>query len=1454
MKKRLLSAVLALAMVLTLIPATVVPAFAVTYKAPGTALPSAVTKSTAADGTETKFYNKTTNAAGVVTINTVTVTRFASGADGTGREFGKWYWLDNSNTQEQQYNEITSGFIAGNNGSGLWYPDINDFTTATKITYNGVANTDAKKLRSATLTLLGSTDLDMSSGVWADTTLNVDIAGNGTLTLAENATNVTVTSKFVYGGTPTGTVAAITRNHGAYATTAPSNAALTLNATNVNVGAISLTGRANTVTLTNCVAGSITMDGTTVTARTTAGVETTSYLAQRLSTTGSQVGAVTIKGDGSTVGLASTIGGGAVSVTGNRGTLTISGASNVGAVTAASRAANNSDTANGSIPTITVSGGTVASISTAAEVGPGSASITLNRSTGNTNVGNVAVKKGAVSVAANVTVGSITVPEGSVTIAGNTAATAAIGTGATTGTLNLGSAGATTLSISGYGNDIAGITLTSGKGANLDIRSWPTGRNNDFGTLALENYAKKQIVGGTFDLNGSALPFGITQAGWISTANLLYQAKVNGKAALYNKDELGQAIDDVNGNLTDLTTDGPAATAGNIRVIGQDTTSSLTLMYGTGVLARIQFSAATPMILPSRLSSKNIVTWMLVNSTTDQVVKSFTSGQSYNIPAGTTVVNATDVSEDISKITGIASATSTTDVTGANIRATLSGNTISLSGAVGEGSGGLSSIMLNLTTDVIDTATGAPVVLTNVPVDFNPSTKATQFNDFWQGENGAITKNGQLILSNGTVYTVNGSGLAVSASNLKLAGGTYDIAVTVGGRMSSWQQPAKDELIDLLNGGSASFDINGNRAMLEAINAAQATITSTTTVTNWISTARNNVWTRGVADSTTSTGYKANMTPHSGTYANAANDNADKVAIETAFVEAYLVPYLQVNITDYDESGTLTATLTPYYRVDVSAASYNPNVAYTVQPGRALSALTGDMSTPVIVTFNLPSTFDSNYMHQDGKYVYAGSSGVWNINHAGTTGLGTIQINGLNGLIELKNPNSSGVLGAAMYYDSLQAAVDDTVPEVTATGNTTPTYSTIAIQSGFDGSGAFTMTGLARTIKVSAQGNKEVSCTSSYVDKTDLNGIDFLFQLKRDAAAVTGNVDIVVGTASNGTAAASVSKGAAGQAVTITTYPTTGYVVDTVTAKTNANANVTVTASGTNQYTFTVPAGATSVTVTPTFKVGDNKASFAVNSSSQGTAAAITGTADGRAQQGTTVPVTVSPNSGYRTVGLTARGNNGSTASVTRTGTNSFNVTVPVGATTVTVTPSFDINTGTPFADVLSNHWASSSITWAYNNKYIEGTGTYSYSPSSYMTLGEVVAMLYKAAGSPPVSGMRNPYTNLTSTSHWAYDAIIWAANQGLISSSTGTINPWGYATRAEIVEILYRRAGSPPVSGTSGFADVASNASYSKAVTWARQKGLTNGYGGNTYFRPGYAVSRAEMAAFLQRAFSNVG
>lgn len=1445
MKKRLLSAALAFALVLTLIPATVVPAFAATTT--GTdQLPSAVPTYTNSAGQTVYRYNTTTGV-------TVTVSQYLGQGPADGRTYGEWYWLDNqSDPQNPVYHRVTSGIVMGTAQnetvtSGQWWADLEAFTNPSSLT-----SPSGKTLRSTNFTILGTDNIAMTTGTWASNSLQVFFAGAGQFTPPSTITNLTVNTTNVTPSTK-GTLNGLTAiNRAAMpAPGQPTPSGVTLNATNVTIPSISLTGRTNSVTLTNCaVTAGITMDGTTVTATTPATVNT--YYGQTLRVTGGTVGGtIGITGDNSQVNLTSAgASTNALNVTGHGGAVNIAGSTSVGTITVKSRAANSTDTANGNIPTVNVTGGTVAGIAVDAAEQYASAtgsSFTVSRgTTGPVNItGAITTNKGSLTVA-NSSITTAEVKEGTVTLTGPVTSS---------GALTLGALGKVNLGISGTGMNLAGITASVGE--NLNITSWPTDRSNYYGTLTLNDYAKGQINGGTFACP-STMPFGDAQSkAWINTTNLTYRAFLSGKVALYKADELARAIQDI--GQTDVQT------PGNLMPIGQTATNTLTFKWGNGSVAKIGFSVLTPVILPTELGSQKIATWMwmdVTNPNSPTLIKSLVPGQSYNFPAQDITLVADGTTEDIAIINKITGGIGT-DASN-NIRATVNGTTITLTGAVPGGLSGVTGIYLDLTTDAVDSA-GNIIKLTGVPVDFNNSTKATEFGTIWAGQNGARTEGGKLILSNGTAYTVNGSGLAVSAPNLGLVaqgGDGYPIEVNVGGKLAGWDKDSKDKLIKLLSDSTANTGMKvaaDCKAWAQAINAAQATITSaqTQTVESWRDNARNTVWTQGYKSpnsthNTAVNGYAVkdgySFVKHSGSYAqNAAA--ADKTAIGTAFANVYIVPYLQVNVTDYDAgNGTLEATLVPSYRVEVSAAAYTSDYAYVAQQGRALSNLTGEMGAGITVKFNLGAKFVSQKMHQDGKYVYAGTSGAWTITHAGGTGLGSVVINGDDGLITLTQPTGVTKNDGAKY-DSIQAAVDDTVPQKTAAGGTT-TYSTVTIDSKYNKPCPFDMTGVARTIKVVANGNQTVSCTSNYVDAPQVSGMTYTFQLKRDTVA-TGNVDIAANTAQYGTITVSASKAKTGDVITITATPNQGYKVNTITAATNTGAAVAVSATGTlNQYTLTVPANTTKVTVTPTFVVGDNKATFSVNSNTRGTASVYTGTSDGKVEQGKSATVTVIPTSGNRTMGLTAYGNNGATAAVSRTGTNSFNVTVPSGATTVTVTPSFDVDNGTPFSDVLSNHWASNEISWAYRHGYTSGKDTqYTYKPSDYITRGEVVAMLWKANGSKIVN-YANPFKDVP-TNYWAYNAVMWAASKGLIDTSTGYFNGTGYINRADTVVILYKQAGSLPVYGTSGFADVASSASYSRAVTWARQNGLTNGYSGNTYFRPSYAISRAEVATFLYRAFA---
>ena len=97
-------------------------------------------------------------------------------------------------------------------------------------------------------------------------------------------------------------------------------------------------------------------------------------------------------------------------------------------------------------------------------------------------------------------------------------------------------------------------------------------------------------------------------------------------------------------------------------------------------------------------------------------------------------------------------------------------------------------------------------------------------------------------------------------------------------------------------------------------------------------------------------------------------------------------------------------------------------------------------------------------------------------------------------------------------------------------------------------------------------------------------------------------------------------------------------------------------------------------------------------------------------------------------------------------------------------------------------------------------------------------------------------------------DAVKWAVEQGITSgTSADTFSPTATVTRGQTVTFLYRAAGSPAVSGGS-FSDVAADAYYAKAVAWANENGITSGTGSNK-FAPNADCTRAQIVTLLYRA-----
>ena len=98
----------------------------------------------------------------------------------------------------------------------------------------------------------------------------------------------------------------------------------------------------------------------------------------------------------------------------------------------------------------------------------------------------------------------------------------------------------------------------------------------------------------------------------------------------------------------------------------------------------------------------------------------------------------------------------------------------------------------------------------------------------------------------------------------------------------------------------------------------------------------------------------------------------------------------------------------------------------------------------------------------------------------------------------------------------------------------------------------------------------------------------------------------------------------------------------------------------------------------------------------------------------------------------------------------------------------------------------------------------------------------------------------------WYTKAVNYVAEKSLMNGTGASFKPMDSTSRAMLVTVLYRMAGSPEVEGkvSETFKDCVDGSYYANAVLWASQNNIVNGYGDS--FKPNQAVTRQEMAKIL--------
>ena len=235
------------------------------------------------------------------------------------------------------------------------------------------------------------------------------------------------------------------------------------------------------------------------------------------------------------------------------------------------------------------------------------------------------------------------------------------------------------------------------------------------------------------------------------------------------------------------------------------------------------------------------------------------------------------------------------------------------------------------------------------------------------------------------------------------------------------------------------------------------------------------------------------------------------------------------------------------------------------------------------------------------------------------------------------------------------------------------------------------------------------------------------------------------------------------------------------------------------------------------------------------------------ASKGTTVTLTVTPDKGYVLDTIKVLDSKDKEIKLTEKD-GKFTFAMP--ASKVTVETSFKAEAPVvkhPFTDVPEGSWYEDAVIWAVDKGVTSGTSATTFDPDGICTRAQAVTFLWRAAGSPAPTTVSMPFTDVKAGS-WYYDAVLWAVEKDITKGTSDiTFSPDLNCSRGQIVTFLWRAAGSPAVSGNAAFTDVVVDAYYADAVLWAVKEGVTNGSSATT-FGPDVECSRSQIVTFIYR------
>ena len=336
---------------------------------------------------------------------------------------------------------------------------------------------------------------------------------------------------------------------------------------------------------------------------------------------------------------------------------------------------------------------------------------------------------------------------------------------------------------------------------------------------------------------------------------------------------------------------------------------------------------------------------------------------------------------------------------------------------------------------------------------------------------------------------------------------------------------------------------------------------------------------------------------------------------------------------------------------------------------------------------------------------------------------------------------------------------------------------------------------------------------------------------------------------------ASHGEAKAGETVTLTITPDSGYLLDTLILSNGTLIEEVV--NTTLVYTFVMPTQSVDVAATfveevkpPTGGGGGFAPPITYTITAQAGQGGSISPESKTVSSGENVSFTITPNEGYVIADVLVDGESvGAVSSYTfekvskaHTISASFR-----GESTQPLRPY------TGFADVDSQEWYYDGIVFAYENNLMNGVSENEFAPLEKLTRAMVVTILYRMSAEDFDGAL--VFTDVLD-GEWYAQATAWGVETGVVTGYSSTVfAPHNAISREELAVMLYRFAqymgyDTSGRAGLSGFADAAHVSPWAtEAISWAVESGLMKGSDGQ--ISPTGEATRAEVSTMIMRFVS---